>query len=380
MRLSDHSITNLISYFISKGKEGEWWDFKQEWHINMHDLIKDIICFANTVHDEDCYLIFGVSDDLKLTGMQQSRKKQADVIDALSNLHFAGDNIPKIDIETVNLEGTELDVLKIFDTDRTPIYLKKPYGSMRQGCIYSRNGDKNTPDNGNAEIVEIENLWRKRLGLTKPPLEYIIDRLQNKLEWNQHGDYYYNLYKPEYSIKKYDENEDGDRCGDEFYSYSQTNESTSYSMLDIMAHNTVLNSYQITNLDSGRLSIPVPEWGFLHFGEYHQDARAYKYYIKGSDRYRVLDFLYNPENSDERCAFDDLLNVVLIYHSEEERKAFEGYVLANPEKLDSLVNASKEYEYIATENELKTSEYKKRLRTGIALNTLLKGWRRYKLK
>ena len=160
----------------------------------MHDLIKDIISFANTVHDEDCYLIFGVSDDLKLTGMQQSRKKQADVIDALSNLHFAGDNIPKIDIETVNFEGTELDVLKIFDTDRTPIYLKKPYGSMRQGCIYSRNGDKNTPDNGNAEIVEIENLWRKRLGLTKPPLEYIIDRLQNKLEWNQHDDFYYNIY------------------------------------------------------------------------------------------------------------------------------------------------------------------------------------------
>ena len=341
----------------------------------MHDLIKDIICFANTVHDEDCYLIFGVSDDLKLTGMQQSRKKQADVIDALSNLHFAGDNIPKIDIETVNFEGTELDVLIIFDTDRTPIYLKKPYGSMRQGCIYSRNGDKNTPDNGNAEIVEIENLWRKRLGLTKPPLEYIIDRLQNKLEWNQHGDFYYNIYKPEYSIKKYDEDEDGDRRGDEFYSYSQTNESTSYSILDIMAHNTVLNSYQITNLDSGRLSIPVPEWGFLHFGEYHQDTRAYKYYIEGSDRYRVLDFMYNPENSDERCAFDDLMNVVLLYHSEEERKAFEGYVVANPERLDSLVYASKEFEYIATENELKTSEYKKRLRIGIGLNTLLREWR-----
>ena len=34
-----------------------------------------------------------------------------------------------------------------------------------------------------------------------------------------------------------------------------------------------------------------------------------------------------------------------------------------------------QYEYIATENELKTSEYKKRLRTGTALNTLLKGWR-----
>jgi hypothetical protein len=63
------------------------------------------------------------------------------------------------------------------------------------------------------------------------------------------------------------------------------------------------------------------------------------------------------------------------YHSEEERKAFEGYVIANPERLDSLVNASKEFEYIATENELKTSEYKKRLRIGIGLNTLLREWR-----
>lgn len=375
MRLNDHSINNLISYFINKGKEGEWWDFKQEWHIKMYDLIKDIICFANTVHDEDCYLIFGVSDDLKLTGMQQTRKKQSDLIDTLSKLHFAGDNIPKIEIETINFEGTELDVLKILNTDRTPIYLKKPYGSMEQGCIYSRNGDKNTPNNGNADISEIENLWRKRLGLTKPPLEYIIDRLQNKLEWNQHGNFYYNIYKTEYSIKKYDENYDVGRCKDEFYSYSQTNESTSYSVLDIMANNTVLDSYEITNLDSGRLSIPVPEWGFLKFGESHQDKRMYKYYIEGSDRYRVLDFLYNPDNSDESCAFDDLMKVVLIYHSEEERKAFESYVLTNQEKLDTFINVIKEFEHIDTENELKTIEYKKKLKLGIGLNTILSEWR-----
>ena len=54
-------------------------------------------------------------------------------------------------------------------------------------------------------------------------------------------------------LKNIDENDDVGRRVDEFYSYSQTNESTSYSMLDIMAHNTVLDSYQITNLDSGRL-------------------------------------------------------------------------------------------------------------------------------
>lgn len=54
----------------------------------MSDLIKDIICFANTVHDENCYLIFGVSNDLVLTGMKKARIKQADIIDAISNLNL----------------------------------------------------------------------------------------------------------------------------------------------------------------------------------------------------------------------------------------------------------------------------------------------------
>lgn len=43
--------------------------------------------------DEDCYLIFGISNNLHVTGMEQTRTKQADIIDALSNLMFAGDII-----------------------------------------------------------------------------------------------------------------------------------------------------------------------------------------------------------------------------------------------------------------------------------------------
>ena len=34
--------------------------------------------------------------------------------------------------------------------------MKKPYGKMREGCIYLRNGDKNTPDNGNADVEDID--------------------------------------------------------------------------------------------------------------------------------------------------------------------------------------------------------------------------------
>lgn len=55
-----YSTDSLVRFFLEQGKEGDCWDFKQEWHENIKYLIKDIICFANTVHDENCYLIFGV--------------------------------------------------------------------------------------------------------------------------------------------------------------------------------------------------------------------------------------------------------------------------------------------------------------------------------
>ena len=142
-----YSTKQLVKFFLEQGKEGECWDFKQEWHDDMSNLIKDIICLANTVHDENCYIIFGVSDDLRIVGMQKPRRKQADIIDAISNLHFAGDNYPKISIETIKYNDIELDVLIINDTDKTPIFLKKQYGKIREGCIYLRIGDKNTPDN-----------------------------------------------------------------------------------------------------------------------------------------------------------------------------------------------------------------------------------------
>ena len=63
MRYSRLPLKDRIDYFLEQGREGEFWDFKQEWHEKIEDLIKDIICFANTVHDEDCCLVFGVSDD-----------------------------------------------------------------------------------------------------------------------------------------------------------------------------------------------------------------------------------------------------------------------------------------------------------------------------
>lgn len=368
-----YTTLQLVKFFLGEGKEGECWDFKQEWHDSMASLIKDIICFANTVHDEDCYIIFGVSDDLTITGMTKPRKKQADVIDAISNLLFAGDNYPKIEVETITIDNIQIDVLKIFNITNTPVYLKKRYGEMNPGCIYLRTGDKNTPDNGNADISDIQNLWKKRFGLTKSQLEYIYDRLHNKLEWVENNNVYYNIYHPEYTITITDDEKD---LQPEFYAYTMINRSTFYEELSIKYQNTVLENYQLVVLDGGRLQIPIPEWGFICRDKYRVNSKySYKFYVCGDDRYRLFRFLYDGKNSEQRFAFSRLKEVVVFYYSEEERVAFEAYIEENPELLNEKIKDITRFDKLNTENATKTEVYKERLTVGLALNDILVSWR-----
>lgn len=378
MRYSYLPLTNIISFCLSQNKEGDFWDFKQEWHSNIEDLIKDIICFANTVHNEDCYLMFGIADDHSLVGMKNARRKQADILDTISKLSFAGDILPEISVTTVDYEGVELDVLIIHNTDNTPIYLKRQYGKMRQGCIYARVGDRNTPDEGNAEIAVIEQLWKKRFGLTKTHLEYIFDALRNKQDWSTNNDGYYHIYKPEYTIEHvYEDDSFSEKDSDEFYSFSQSNPNTSYFMLDIKARGTTLESHQIVCLDSGRLTIPVPEWGYIDAEPYSYETIRYKYYIEGSHTELLLHFMYLPEDSEQRWAFRNFEKVVLFFASETEKRLFEKYVCTNIPRLNKRVEESEAYNYVETGNEVKTADYKKCLRTAIALNAMLREFREY---
>ena len=374
-KLQYYSMKSKIDYFRGQGKEGPCWDFKQEWHSQIEDLIKDIICFANTVHDEDCYLIFGVADDLSVTGMRSARRKQADIIDAISKLNFAGDNPPQIAVDTLHYEGETIDVLTVRNNNMTPLYLNKRYGKMLPGCIYARVEDRNTPNESCALISEIELLWKKRLGLTKPPLQFIFDHLHSRIEWVEDDNKYYNIYRPEYTIEIVD---DEDRDSDEFYFYAMTNEAGFFSELRILYHQTVLKTFQVANLDSGaRLRCVIPTWGFVCHDEYGMHAEyCYKYYIQGSDEDVVREFLYDPHNDESRIAWSNLSKVVVLYQSEEERLAFEAYIEKNQPLVATKIACIDRFDYINAGTDTKTAEYKKRLRTGLALNELLKEYRK----
>ncbi len=314
-------------------------------------------------------MVFGITDSLELVGVGEERMKQADIIDTLSNLSFVGDEAPSVSLESVIYEGKELDVLRIYNTDRTPIFLKKDYGNMKAGCIYARVGDKNTPNNGNASITDIENLWRKRFGLTKPPLDYMFDRLSNKLEWVEDETGFYNMYKPEYVIEHHYEEEIGYR-GEEFYSYAQTNEATYYYEMFFKANGTVLKRFQVVSLDSGRLCMPVPDRGYIHIEPSDNDTIDYCYYVDDSYSERFFRFLYNPYNMEQRHAFSNMERIMLFFESEEDRKDFERYVICNKVMFENEVAKVSDFEYIITESEKKTNNYKRRLRNGIALKNL----------
>lgn len=244
---------------------------------------------------------------------------------------------------------------------------------MRPGCIYTRIGDKNTPDNGNADVTDIENLWRKRLGLTKPPLEYIYDRLHNKAEWTTSDNGYYNVYRPEYTIEIFPNDDDLDA---EFYAYAMPNSNTSYDELNIKYQTTILDLYQIVVLDGGRLQIPTPTWGFICHDEYGLHHKySYKYYVCDSKRYRLLKFLYDPQNGDHRYSFMHLQDVVLFFHSDEERLVFETYIEERQSLLSDKICEATRFDHITTDSDRKTEVYKERLKVGFALNALLEEWR-----
>ena len=140
-------IEARIKNLIDSKSEGDYWDFKQEWHNENERLLHDIICFANTIHSNDCYLIIGVSDTGKIVGVSENnRMKQADILDLLSNTVFAGDNTPEVKLDTIEVDGKEVDILTVFNSYTVPYYLKsksKKYNNIKEGYIYTRVGDKN---------------------------------------------------------------------------------------------------------------------------------------------------------------------------------------------------------------------------------------------
>ena len=100
-------LTEVVGDLIAAQKEGDHWDFKRDPQAKPGDLIKDIICLANSPrHTGDRYIIYGVDDTGTVVGMQSAtHRTQADIVNTLSNTGFAGGVYPDIYLQQIELQG-----------------------------------------------------------------------------------------------------------------------------------------------------------------------------------------------------------------------------------------------------------------------------------
>lgn len=377
--MEDFSLSYEIELLITSKREGDYWDFKEKHHSNRANLLHDIICMANNRADRDAYIIFGVSDDYEVKGVegQENRKTQQNLIDFLKTKKFSGGIRPSVELKTLYIHNIQIDVLIVKNSTDTPFFLTEDYSDqgriVRANYIYTRVGDSNTDINKSADINHIEYLWKKRFMINRPPLEQIKNKLRLKSEWKREEGFFYNIFNPEYTINlEYDEESDRP----EFYSYVMMNQSTSYGILDIKCFGTKMFGQQYVVLDSGRYVTTVPEWSFISFEEFNdEETYSYKYFIKDSLNYILHEFLADDDH-EAIWAKNRFYKVIVIYNSEIERELFEEHLIRNKQLfIDELSKDEDSYDWVDSENKREKKHIRRGIKTGIALNCLLENYR-----
>jgi len=159
--------------------ECEWLDFKQSFHNNNVKLLHDIICLVNAKADGDRYLVFGVTNDKNIVGIEndKNKKKSADIQDLLKQSNF--NKIPEVRLDYEKSESNhEKAILRILNRPDKPFFLTKDKQNgkdiIRAGVVYTRIGDTNISLNNSAPEDRIELMWRERFGIGLPPLRRML--------------------------------------------------------------------------------------------------------------------------------------------------------------------------------------------------------------
>jgi len=209
--MEHYNLQAQINSLILLGREGDYWDFKEKHHDNKADLLHDILCLANSVNKHEKYLIYVVSDprygcEIKGTE-EENRRSQTDLIDVIRSKKFAGDNRPEIALRHISMGDKCLDVIVISDVAKKPYFLAEEYRDgnkfVREGLIYSRTLDSNTPINKSASYRKIEEMWREQFGLDLEPGERFLQLLKYPFNWEKdlgNDAVAYHKKHPEYQI------------------------------------------------------------------------------------------------------------------------------------------------------------------------------------
>lgn len=360
--LTNDQLDEIVREFFYQETEGEYWDFKEkpyfyegqskeEKNKKKNDLLHDIICMANNLSNRDAYIIMGIQDKpVKITGVKQFSNKwtQENYQDFLQNLTWAGDMIPTVEFRTIN--NGNLDVLIIKKSNRVPFYVTKKYSKVRENRIYVRKGSKNTAIDSQAEIGDIEKLFEFRFGLTPFPKERVINYITDHDHWiEMKGNYetrswYYEKF-PEYTMELVDDPQN-DELKAPVYALIQSNARTTWQILRLKYHQTILLEFSSHYIDEYRGLSVQPKYNFLKFSNEFEDIKlnsTYYYYLHDSIEIKLMYLLKELLNQDGD-AWRRHLSLIPVFYSDDERKAIEVYIEEN--RADILVKIKKESEKV----------------------------------
>lgn len=398
----NEDLTELVEGLIRTGREDDWWDFKECHHEDKATLLHDIICLANNRADRDAYLILGVRNKtFEIIGVDDDpyRKNQQNIVDFLNSKAFAGQVRPRVEVRTVRLEGHEVDVFIIKNSTDVPYYLIESYtdkmykpdppkkGKTVQAFhIYTRVMDNNTPIDKNADIRDVEYLWKKRFGLLQTPLEQVKILLRQPDEWTEEDSRYYHKLFPQYTVAiEYEKDENGiSKEGHRaFYHHLQSDTSAYYGTLKIFHYSTQLFSCQITALDGYRMTAPCPKMKLIPYRDYRDSNICLRYYVTSELLYLLLRFLEyhigNVNGNEAQYATRRLLDVVLLFDSDEDADDFATYVHRHLGTFDIKVSEQRE-PHVASETDTAKKVLAQEIRYSQALKEMQPEWERFRLK
>ncbi|MCH5465607.1 ATP-binding protein [Levilactobacillus tujiorum] len=339
--------------------ENEKWDFKAHWHEDKGELLRDILNFANTVHHENCYIIFGVSDDGKIIGVEDdsNRRNRQNVQDFLRGQKFSQSGYPLTDVATFSLNNHKVDVLTIFDTSDIPFFLEGDYKPrngrrLQGGLIYSRINDSNTPRDQSTTDAQMEKMWKKRFRLdvsVKDRFGYqmlfpdkwskVVNGEVTSYVWNEDSNYV---------IKIVPDSEEESRVNFEAFSYSQVDKRIGWDKVDFIVSGTKITYNLINYLDGARLEVGSPDLGV--FDDINMDTHSYYYLQNGRWNSRITKFLYHRRGIDTgsmenaEWTMRAFKKDIVIYDSEDERKLVEHKMASSWEDISN--------DFIPTKKEL----------------------------
>ena len=329
-RMTD--LPGIIESLINTGREGDYWDFKREPHAKIGDLIKDIICLANSPrHTGDRYIIYGVDNKGSVVGLQSDTPwTQADIVNTLSKVGFSGGVFPDIFLRRFEMQGHRLEVLVIKDRPEKPYYLQKEYHRLNPGTVYSRVRDSNTPINQVASSNDIERMWRQRFGIDQTPFQRVRNYLLDRDEWTETSEYaWYFSQFPEFTISPTEEEAEPVRGGENWVR-AATNPSAFVRPLRICFHQTVLAQIDCILYDEMRAITPAP--GLAHV----DSGKDLKFFSLSADTLEFLFLQFLTRRERDELLKNGLIdgrgrNVpVILFRSDEERQTFKQELERSP--------------------------------------------------